>query len=108
MIITFAEILKKTIRSSEISFRYGGDEFVIVFLSSIARAEKTMARVIANVEKANQIFLKNNKGWKLDFSYGLSFSDNLSGTTAEQLITAADEQMYRNKNAKKKNQEKSV
>jgi diguanylate cyclase (GGDEF)-like protein len=55
MIITFAEILKKTIRSSEISFRYGGDEFVIVLLSSIAQAEKTMARVIANV-KGKSVF----------------------------------------------------
>ncbi len=108
MIITFAEILKKTIRSSEISFRYGGDEFVIVFLSSIAQAEKTMTRVIANVEKANQVFLNNNKRWKLDFSYGLSFSGSLSGTTAEQLVAAADEQMYRSKNAKKESRGKYV
>ncbi|MDO6527068.1 GGDEF domain-containing protein [Motilimonas sp. 1_MG-2023] len=92
-LVNFASRLKRILASQGAAFRFGGDEFVVIFGG--ASAEHFI------IELRKQL-TPINKESGVDLSYGLI---NISGNiAADQLIKEADELMYRNKQEKKQRQ----
>jgi len=83
----FASILKKVGRDSDLIARWGGDEFVIAMPETDHQKAESMIKRLAH--------LSNN----IPFSYGLAVYQ--SGETIDELLSRADEQMYKSKTARK-------
>lgn len=85
--------IKKTLRESDITFRYGGDEFVIVLANTnIDDAMMVAERVRAQIEKKR--FLARDKlDIRLTASIGVaSYPDH--ALTKKDILRAADEALY--------------
>ncbi|MCE2573636.1 GGDEF domain-containing protein [Motilimonas eburnea] len=92
-LMTFAKSLKKLLQQSGAAFRFGGDEFVVIYGGN--SAENFIGLLRQSLSKLNQ-----ESG--VDLSYGLlNMSESIA---ADQLIKEADELMYRNKQEKKHRQ----
>jgi len=89
-----ARMLKKTFRASDVVFRYGGDEFIVVMVDTgEEQAKVALDRLHGNVEKWNQH--AGISGWKLSLSCGyLSYK---TGMGIEEMLTTADQRMYEDK-----------
>jgi len=98
MLREFGRVLREHLRKSDISCRYGGDEFVLVLPdSSIADTEERVEQI--------RVFLKTvpvNYGEEvlnmLTLSAGIAQSPE-HGTTAAELLRAADNALYAAKHA---------
>ncbi len=74
-------------------FRYGGDEFIIVFLkSNMDDANKILSRIQKEIDE-----LGKNLEYKMGLSYGLVEYNKNTNKTIEDLIRIADCRMYENK-----------
>jgi diguanylate cyclase (GGDEF)-like protein len=86
------------VRASDIACRYGGEEFVVVLLDAdLAAALPTVERICIDIKRKQCIY----RGQELP---GITVSAGLAqypmhGTSAEELLSAADEAMYVAKNA---------
>ena len=92
------KLLRDTVRASDIACRYGGEEFVVVLLDAdLAAALPTVERICLDIKQKQCIY----RGQELP---GITVSAGLAqypmhGTSAEELLRAADEAMYAAKNA---------
>ncbi|AZT90840.1 sensor domain-containing diguanylate cyclase [Caldicellulosiruptor changbaiensis] len=97
---SFAQILKESIRSYDIAFRYGGDEFVLIlYKATIREANIVLARIQNKIDEFNA---KVQKPYKIQISYGFAEYSPTSNLNSEDLIKIADENMYKVKKEKKK------
>jgi diguanylate cyclase (GGDEF)-like protein len=89
-----ARMLKKTFRASDVVFRYGGDEFIVMMVDTgEEQAKVALDRLHSNVEKWNQH--AEISGWKLSLSCG--YFSYKTGMGIEELLTSADRRMYEEK-----------
>ncbi|MGJ8582015.1 MAG: GGDEF domain-containing protein [Psychromonas sp.] len=87
----FAQVLTKSIRTSDFVFRLGGDEFVIILQpSTLCSIAKVQQRIKQEIE--SNILLK-----ELNFSASFGFSHWEIGTSASELFDQADQHLYQNK-----------
>jgi diguanylate cyclase (GGDEF)-like protein len=85
-----ARMIKNNIRTTDIPCRYGGDEFcVIVPRTALADAKKTCLRILKAFEK------EDAQGTSL--SIGVAQLDLSNGMTMDDLVHAADANMYKAK-----------
>jgi diguanylate cyclase (GGDEF)-like protein len=92
---TFANFLKENTRSSDTVFRYGGEEFVILFENtSQVEAVEIVSRLLKEFSKLQ--FEKDNQIFSVTFSTGM-FTINHPETTMEAAIKAADQALYKAK-----------
>lgn len=77
-----ADSIRRRVRESDTVFRFGGDEFIIIF-PGCNRDEALL--IIGDIEGVHR-----------DFSFGIS--EYLEGMTLDDLINQADKSMYLNKN----------
>ncbi|PBC89246.1 LOW QUALITY PROTEIN: diguanylate cyclase (GGDEF)-like protein [Caldicellulosiruptor bescii] len=97
---SFAQILKESIRSYDIAFRYGGDEFVLIlYKATIREANIVLTRIQNKIDEFNA---KVQKPYKIQISYGFAEYSPTSNLNSEDLIKIADENMYKVKKEKKK------
>lgn len=92
-----ASIINENIRKNDLIFRYGGDEFIVVFsYTKINDAIEIWERVKSKIQE------KNNRK-KYPFTIGLSagFAEYEPMMSLSQLIRSADTDMYKNKEMKK-------
>jgi diguanylate cyclase (GGDEF)-like protein len=91
-----ASTLTRHVRTSDLVGRVGGDEFAIVFPETRGDA---LATTIEKVRKA-LLSMCAHGGWPVTFSIGVA-TFAVPPASAEAAIAAADEAMYRAKNAGK-------
>jgi diguanylate cyclase (GGDEF)-like protein len=99
-IIEVSRILRKTFRDADVIARLGGDEFVVLIINALDEvAEKISERLAKNVSEYN---LNTTKPYQLSISYGLTSFASDDVDSIEEAIKIADEMMYQNKRAHKK------
>ena len=88
-----ANIIKKCIRSSDFSARYGGDEFVLAANANYD-ISKLMERIQQAVDSQNE---KHIRPFKLQISYGYDVFTTNGSQTVEEFLAHIDQLMYKNK-----------
>ncbi len=102
MIRTVCRIIQAKLDTNDTLFRYGGDEFILLFVN------KSVGEVEAIWQKALHAFEIYNaagvKPYPITFSYGLQRYEKDMKLSAEELVRLADEAMYEHKSEFKKRQ----
>jgi len=98
MLRELGRVLKGNIRKSDISCRFGGEEFVLVLLdTSIEDCQKYLGKVVENV-KAQQVRFGDQLLGTMSLSIGVvEASESLMD--ADEILRAADKAMYAAKHA---------
>lgn len=95
----FADVLRASLRETDLLARLGGDEFVALVVGADAGSEaRVIERVRLGVERYNQL---HKRGYDLRFSVGLAPYDLSAQSSVADLIDVADHAMYINKRAGK-------
>lgn len=85
--------IKRALRDSDITFRYGGDEFVIILSHTGLDAAVAVAeRIRVQIEK-KRFLARDNLEIRLTASIGVA-SVPLHAVTKQQILKAADEALY--------------
>ncbi len=92
-----ADLLLNHIRSIDLCFRYGGDEFVVVMPESTKDAAIFVAKKLRNAFKDNAFLKEEKVNAIMTASFGVA-SFPTDAKDENDLIKAADEAMYRVKN----------
>ena len=91
VLIKIATIILESIRETDIAFRIGGEEFLIVLSDSdTIGTQKLAERLRVHVEKSTVLF--NKKPIKFTVSLGISYFE--AKDTQDELISRADKAMY--------------
>lgn len=91
--------IKSSVRETDTVSRMGGDEFLIIFPGCHERdAKEIIERICGKLEEYN---MKGEKPFKYSFSYGIIEITKDNILSANDVIKAADENMYLNKLSKK-------
>ncbi len=95
LIISFADILKKSAGETNFVCRYGGDEFLAIFENSNeSQVEAYLTSVDTQVTEYNS--MRTNKLERISFAVGYVVGPVLTGKV-EAMIDEADRRMYVNK-----------
>ncbi len=95
----FANILREHLRKSDISCRYGGDEFVLVMPnSSIADTRERVEQIRLLLKGLQKKHLGTQSLDLITISVGIAHMPE-HGATGKELLRAADEALYSAKNA---------
>jgi diguanylate cyclase (GGDEF)-like protein len=95
LLIDMASILRRELRGSDLIYRYGGDEFIVLLPeTNIEEAKQTALRLSVAI-KANE-FEVQEKPYKLSLSVGLAVYPE-DAKSARALIDFADQMMYMSK-----------
>ena len=96
-----AVLIRESIRESDIPFRYGGDEFVVLLPETGALGGEVAKRVI---ESVNSAFATKNidSAIKPSLSAGIALSNPSSPLSSSQIIVMADQALYEAKRSGKK------
>ena len=90
-----AEIIKKHIRKTDFSFRYGGEEFLVLLLNTnIENAMKVAEQIRSKVASTN--FTLKEKEFATTITIGVA--QYIAGESLESLIERADKNLYKGKN----------
>ena len=87
-------ILSSHIKEDEIMCRWGGDEFLIWFERTPGEAKAVLKKAQAEMKKINDM---EKRRYKLSFSYGVKPFIKEKASTFDNIVTQADELMYKNK-----------
>ena len=98
ILIFISNLLRKTLRDGDRLFRYGGEEFIII----LNRIDDSKCRTITNrlldlVRSNNLIY----KGDRLTVTMSVGTSKYVSGDTPNDLISRADQALYKAKSSGK-------
>lgn len=99
MLVTFAQLLMKACRGSDVVARLGGDEFLVLLTDHTeAAAENAMARLQRALDDTNVTAARR---YDISFSYGLVELDPKRHHTIGALISEGESLMYRTKQARR-------
>lgn len=101
MLKNFSERLQRAIRGSDLAVRLGGDEFMVLLPE--CRVEE-VRHVLSRVEGLEFEYAEN----KLTCQFSRGWADYRSGETSAELLKRADEALYANKRAGKRNRNLQV
>ncbi|HEX7682490.1 MAG TPA: sensor domain-containing diguanylate cyclase [Trinickia sp.] len=98
-IVAFGDVLRASVRETDVLARLGGDEFVALVVGAYAGSEASIIeRVRLGVERHNR---ERKRGYDLRFSVGLAPCDLSAEISIADLIDVADHAMYVDKRAAK-------
>ena len=98
-LVEFAKILQQSFRESDIIARIGGDEFVVLFVSTDENSERLLTRLHENLKDYND---QRSRRYPLSISVGTAQFDPESPVSIDQLLSEADASMYAQKRKKQK------
>ncbi|ACA87402.1 GGDEF domain-containing protein [Shewanella woodyi] len=96
----FAMNLKKNSRSCDLVARWGGDEFIVIIHAEDIESIKVY------IDRMNQHLADQTYLPEIHFSYGYAVIKPDDSSTLAQLLSTADENMYRNKQLKRTDHKK--
>ena len=99
VLCSLSEILQSHTRESDVVCRYGGEEFLIVFIDTDSEEIKRRAEIIRKVFEASPVFCEDQLK-TVTFSAGIALCPE-NGNTVQETIKFADEALYRAKSAGK-------
>src|SRR5581483_5490569 len=86
----FARMLKKIFRGGDLTFRHGGDEFLVVMPDTTEQdAEYPLKRLLSMVEQWN---VENGNRYQMSFSWGMA--GYVTGTGLEDVLRTVDRKLY--------------
>lgn len=88
---TVGGVIRRTIRSQDKAFRYGGDEFAVIVHDTGRSAARAAERIRAEFESMDR--------YGTSLSFGIA--EHKNGMDSETFVKAADEALYRAKSAGK-------
>lgn len=95
LITNICGIIMEELHPDDIIFRYGGDEFIILFENNCEQeARKTCARIVQRFEALNQ---GKQKPYQIAGSFGVFNYSPEMNLSLERIIEMADKDMYHNK-----------
>lgn len=94
-----AEVLMNSIDKKDVLIRFGGDEFIIIFINK--DINQSRAILIKVEDKLSEINSTNITDYKYSISYGFSEKTIDNRLSADEMIEIADSNMYVHKNNKK-------
>jgi diguanylate cyclase (GGDEF)-like protein len=90
-----AELLRETVRETDIVVRYGGDEFLIVLVETTGEVDSVKRRI------AKKVALLNKNNGRVDIPVSLSIGNASwnprNHKSVEEIMNEADRRMYENK-----------
>ncbi|MFL5320909.1 MAG: diguanylate cyclase [Myxococcaceae bacterium] len=92
------ELLRSCIRGVDYAFRYGGDEFAMLLIETDSGGAKAVGERVRDAFRGHSFLKPHGHELKLTASIGVATYPQ-DGEEAEDLIRAADQAMYRVKNA---------
>lgn len=96
LLIDMSSILRTELRSYDLVYRYGGDEFIVLLpRTTIEDSKKIAIRVLDAVKNVDFSINKDTK-YRLSLSIGVA-QYPLDATTAKSIIEFADKMMYQSK-----------
>ncbi len=99
VLIKFAEVLRSSIRTSDVPVRYGGEEFVLLFPHT---SEEEAVAVAERIRQRFEAVTFNFNGEKVSLTVSAGVSSCEGGTcTLNELLEQADKAMYRAKRSGK-------
>lgn len=87
-----AEILRRSIRASDVATRYGGDEFCVIVPENAATAPHTAERIRQRIESFRWDSLTLTQALHVTVSIGVCIAE--PGESTETLIGRADQNLY--------------
>jgi diguanylate cyclase (GGDEF)-like protein len=91
-----SSILKNLLRSSDLVYRYGGDEFIVILPRTNVEETKKIALRICEFIKGIDFSIHDNKFYRLSLSIGVAHFPT-DATSAKAIIDFADRMMYQSK-----------
>ena len=92
-----AQLLKSSVRTTDIVCRYGGEEMSIILPNTSKEMALNTAGKICNKVASNKFKINNNQDSVVTISLGVS-SFPEDGNTPSEIIEAADKKLYQSKN----------
>lgn len=98
MIVETADVLRETIRVSDLAARLGGDEFCVLLVGD---PDLDAERVVDRIREAESTHnARRGRSYRLSLSIGISLLEVGRPVTLEELMDAADELMYADKRSR--------
>ncbi len=95
----FADVLRETVREIDVAVRWGGEEFALILPGTEVEGACEVAERVRSALAARSIFSLDGVPIRITASFGVAAS--VPGTTADTLVDAADDALYRAKRAGK-------
>jgi diguanylate cyclase (GGDEF)-like protein len=93
VLVEFARILKTVFRGADLTFRQGGEEFLIMMPDTTEeQADSPVQRILREVDQWN---LASKKGYEVSFNWALA--PYVTGSDAEDVLRTIDRKMYSKK-----------
>jgi diguanylate cyclase (GGDEF)-like protein len=99
VIAEIAALLRGAVRGSDSVVRYGGDEFLVILADASLEGAKI---AVSRVEKSLDDWNKSGQLQDFELSLSMGLGEWSPGQTLDQVLTAADQNMYAIKEARKK------
>lgn len=96
LLVDLARVLKRQLRDSDLVYRYGGDEFIVLLPRTSVEESKKIAVRISEAVKAEEFDIDHEKKYKLSLSIGMAEYPT-DATDAKAIIDFADKMMYLSK-----------
>ncbi len=91
ILIKFVQIMRSLIRSSDKIYRYGGDEFIIIFnRSNILNARKSIERILNKIVKTKLKY----KDYIINLTVSSGITCHKKGDDVDSILNRADEALY--------------
>lgn len=96
ILIDMAKVVKGQLRSTDLVYRYGGDEFIVLLPRTIIEEAKKIALRISDAVKAAEFDIERPEKYRLSLSIGIAEYPS-DAETAKSIIEFADKMMYMSK-----------
>jgi diguanylate cyclase (GGDEF)-like protein len=96
LLIDMANILRQQLRSTDLIYRYGGDEFIVLLPRTNVEETKKIALRISDAVKGEEFSIVGDQKYRLSLSIGVAQFPT-DATSAKSIIEFADKMMYMSK-----------